>query len=96
VAVAGAPLPQPSTPLPSPASRAALWRHAGLERDGEGLGELTSDPHPLVRLIAYSALVRTETRGAHRRRDHPELDPALDGVHATVRRDGRPALERWA
>ena len=45
--------------------------YAGLERDGDGLEQLTDDPHPLVRLIAQSALARTESRGAHQRRDFP-------------------------
>ena len=58
--------------------------HAGLERDGEGLALLTDDPHPLVRLIAASALAREESRGAHQRRDFPDLDPALDGRHVTL------------
>jgi L-aspartate oxidase len=68
----------------SPQSREALWRYAGLERDREGLEHLGDDPNPLVRLIAACALARTESRGAHRRRDYPELDPDLDGHHVTV------------
>ncbi len=75
-------------------SREALWRHAGLERDGEGLLALTGDPHPLVALIARCALARTESRGAHRRRDFPQLDPAFDGMHVVVGRgrDAAPAM----
>ncbi len=65
-------------------SREALWRYAGLERDRDGLRRLADDPYPLVRLIAASALARTESRGAHRRRDYPALDPDLDGRHVTV------------
>jgi len=79
----------------SPASRDALWRHAGLERDGPGLQELTGDPHPLVRLIAGCALARTESRGAHQRRDFPERDPQFDGVHVTIGADREPVLEAW-
>ena len=82
-------------PAPSPQSRAALWRLAGLERDGDGLRELEADPHPLVRLIARSALARTESRGAHQRRDFPALDPALDGRHVITRGDA-PRLESWS
>jgi len=85
------PLPAP----PSPETRAALWRHAGLRRDAEGLRELAGDPYPLARLIAASALAREESRGAHHRRDFPETDPALDSRHAVVGADERVTLERW-
>lgn len=79
----------------SPASREALWRHAGLERDGPGLRELTTDPHPLVRLVARCGLARNESRGAHQRRDFPDRDPGFDGVHVTIGRDPEPALQTW-
>ena len=94
-AVSAAPAPAALPPAPSPTSRSALWRHAGLERDAEGLSKLMQDPYPLVRLIARSALARTESRGAHRRRDFPSLDHAFDGVHVMLREDGEPALRRW-
>jgi L-aspartate oxidase len=94
-AVAGAAVAPLGSPMPSAASRLALWQHAGLERDAEGLERLSGDPHALVRMIALSALARRETRGAHRRSDYPELDRALDGVHITTRRGGEPALDRW-
>jgi L-aspartate oxidase len=84
------------SPMPSPESRSALWRDAGIERDAGGLAELAGDPHPLVRLIAGSALTREETRGAHRRRDFPELDPRLDRDHVTVRAGAEPELQRWS
>jgi L-aspartate oxidase len=83
-------------PALSPGSREALWRHAGLERDGAGLRSLAADPHPLVRLIAQSALARAESRGAHQRRDFPELDHALDNGHITLRTDRDPELQIWA
>ena len=76
-------------------SREALWRDAGLVRDGDGLRELTADPHPLVRLIAACALARTESRGAHLRTDFPARDPAFDHVHVSVSADATPALETW-
>jgi L-aspartate oxidase len=79
----------------SPASREALWRHAGLERDGPGLRELAGNEHPLVRLIATSALTRTESRGAHQRTDFPERDPRFDGRHVTIRAGGAPGIEMW-
>jgi L-aspartate oxidase len=90
--------PSPSgrlPPAPSGESRRALWRYAGLERDGERLRHLLSDPHPLVRLVGRSALKRAETRGAHVRRDFPELDPALDGRHVVVREGAEPTLSAW-
>ncbi|MGI8513312.1 MAG: L-aspartate oxidase, partial [Solirubrobacteraceae bacterium] len=80
---------------PSPETRAALWRHAGLERSPEGLAELAQDPYPLARLIAACALHRTESRGAHWRSDCPEIDPALDHHHAVVRPGVAPVWERW-
>ncbi|MEA2360374.1 MAG: L-aspartate oxidase [Solirubrobacteraceae bacterium] len=81
---------------PTAETRAALWRHAGLVRDAEGLAALARDPHPLAALIARHALLRTESRGAHWRSDHPATDPALD-LHHSVTRDAvsGPAFERW-
>ncbi len=78
-----------------PATRAALWRHAGLARERAGLELLAADPHPLARLVAVCALAREETRGAHVRVEHPGLDPALDRLHTVVGPDGAPRLERW-
>ena len=89
--------PRAAKPQPiSAASREALWRHAGLERDAAGLGELAADPHPLVRLIAECALARTESRGAHQRRDFPERDPVFDGRHETIGAVGKASLQTWA
>jgi L-aspartate oxidase len=85
-----------TTPPPlTQASREALWRLAGLERDGAGLRQLTGDPYPLVPLIAHSALARTESRGAHQRQDFPELDPAFDGMHVMIGRRRSAAPVRW-
>ncbi len=77
-------------------SRTALWRHAGLERDGEGLLALAGDPHPLVRLIAAGALARQESRGAHQRRDFPERSALLDGRHVSITAGSEPMLETWS
>jgi L-aspartate oxidase len=80
---------------PTPQTRRALWEHAGLERDAEGLEHLLTDPHPLARLIAACALTRSESRGAHRRRDFPDTDRGLEGLHVTVSRDAAPRFEPW-
>jgi L-aspartate oxidase len=80
---------------PSAESRAAMWRCAGIERDAEKLRQLVDDPHPLARLVARSALAREESRGAHQRRDFPEPDRGLDGMHITVSRSGEPTFEAW-
>jgi L-aspartate oxidase len=90
------PPPEPApSPVPPAGTRAALWRLAGLERTPEGLTELAEDGFALARLIGRCALTRTESRGAHQRSDFPAEDPALDGTHTVVARDGAPALERW-
>jgi L-aspartate oxidase len=82
-------------PVLSSESREALWRHAGIERDGEGLQQLARDPHPLVRLIARSGLARTESRGAHQRRDFPQTDPAFENCHVLLEREREPSIGRW-
>ncbi|ADB50285.1 L-aspartate oxidase [Conexibacter woesei] len=96
-ALTAVPEPPPGSPPPrlTAASREALWRDAGIERDAEGLSGLLHDDHPLVRLLAASALAREESRGAHQRRDFPMLDPALDGNHTVVAHDAAPALVFW-
>jgi L-aspartate oxidase len=91
----GAPPPAPPIRTPSQATREALWQHAGLVRDAQGLEQLLDDEDELARLIAACALRREESRGAHARADFPELDPALDGRHAVVRSAGAPDLQIW-
>jgi L-aspartate oxidase len=74
---------------------AALWRNAGLIRSAAGLECLLDAPSELVRLIARSALARTESRGVHFREDFPADDDALAG-HLVFRPGGNPELERWS
>jgi L-aspartate oxidase len=96
-AIAGAGLSaEPDMPAPpSEATRAALWRHAGLRRDAAGLSELLDDPYPLARLIGAACLAREESRGAHQRTDHPDTDRSLDLTHTLVGADAPPSFERW-
>jgi L-aspartate oxidase len=86
-------------PLASEATREALWRYAGIERSAEGLKTLAREGggafHPLARMIARCALERRETRGAHRRVDYPEPDPALEHRHVVVGAEGELTWETW-
>jgi L-aspartate oxidase len=72
----------------------ALWRDAGLIRNADGLRRLLNAQSELVRLIARSALVRTESRGVHFSADFPLEDAALAG-HFVIRPGGEPELEQW-
>jgi L-aspartate oxidase len=85
----------PAPPSTEAATRAALWRDAGVLRTPEGLERLLADPHPLARLIARCALARRESRGAHQRADHPEPDPALDLRHAVLTGEQEISWETW-
>jgi L-aspartate oxidase len=78
------------------ATREALWRFAGPQRNGADLERLLGDPYPLTRLIAALALARRESRGAHRRTDFPRVEPLLDGIHFVVEAEGPHRSERWA
>jgi L-aspartate oxidase len=80
---------------PSDETRDAVWRYAGPTRNPDDLARLISDPYPLARAIGASALDRRESRGGHLRRDCPETDPALDGVHVIVTSDGSVREEKW-
>jgi L-aspartate oxidase len=85
-----------SSPAPATSqTRDALWQDAGIVRSAEGLRRLLDDPHPLARLLARSALERTESRGAHQRLDYPERDPALDQRHFVIAGDGSGSWQRW-
>ena len=92
-------LDAPPAPAPveqaTPAIRRALWQDAGLVRDAAGLERLRSAPHLLARLVAESALARTESRGAHFRADRPNEEPDLAG-HVVHRSGQEPVVERWS
>jgi L-aspartate oxidase len=87
-------LPKPA--LADHATRQALWDDAGIVRSPVGLERLLESPHPLTRLIARSALARSESRGAHLRADHPERDPALDHRHVVVSGENEITWQTWA
>lgn len=65
--------------------RSVSWSRIGLVRDDEGLTsaiqtlsefETVTDAVLVASMIAEAALVRTESRGAHYRSDHPSADPS--------------------
>jgi L-aspartate oxidase len=80
---------------PSDKTRDAVWRYAGPTRNPDDLARLISNPYPLARAIGASALRRRESRGGHLRRDCPQTDPALDGIHVVVSPDGSVRDEEW-
>ncbi|HUB36378.1 MAG TPA: FAD-binding protein, partial [Solirubrobacteraceae bacterium] len=92
---AGRLVPERATKPVSGATRAAMWRYAGIERDGEGLERLLQDEHPVARLVARCGLAREESRGAHVRRDHPERKQELDGRHVVVGGEEAVRWEEW-
>lgn len=76
--------------------RDEMWSEAGLVRDGAGLERLQHARNTLARLVAQAALMRAESRGCHFRADFPDLDPALDDMHAVLRRGEDARWERWS
>ena len=80
---------------PTDEIRDAVWRYAGPMRNPDDLARLISSPYLLARAIGASAMARPESRGGHLRRDRPETDPALDGVHVIVAPDGTVRKENW-
>jgi L-aspartate oxidase len=80
---------------PSDETRDAVWRYAGPMRNPDDLARLISNPYPLARAIGASALRRRESRGGHLRRDCPQMDPTLDGIHVIVHPDGSVSEKSW-
>ncbi len=80
---------------PSEATRDAVWRRAGPQRNPDDLAALVSNPYPLASATASSALRRPESRGGHLRVDCPQTDPELDGVHLILSPGGEVHRERW-
>ena len=91
-------LPTADDPAAVAALRTMMWEHAGPIRDAgslqTGLERLTgllprlssgADGRNLIVLaevVLRTALARTESRGAHHRRDHPAIDPSQ--AHSTT------------
>jgi len=89
------PLPEFRFQPPTVATREAMWRLAGPSRDDASLRRLLDDPYPLAALIGAAALERRESRGSHRRADHPMPDPGLDGVHLIIAPTRDVRHETW-
>lgn len=81
-------------PQPDEDLKDALWQHAGLVRNAEGLRSLLEAPHTVVRLIAQAGLIREESRGVHYREDFPEQHDEF-ARHIVQRVDADPELVEW-
>ena len=92
---AAPPLPDWSFEPPTEATRDELWRFAGPLRNPDDLAKLISNPYPLAKAIALTAMNRGESRGGHLRADRPRLDAELDGIHLVLGSDGAVRHERW-
>ncbi len=83
------PSPASRRPAPAPASREALWRCAGLERDRDGLSVADARPSPARPADRHlRAGPHREPRRAPAAR-LPRARPRLDGHHVTIDRAGR-------
>jgi L-aspartate oxidase len=89
------PVPEWRFDPPGKETRIAVWRCAGPLRNPDDLARLVSDPYPLAKATAISALDRRESRGGHLRTDCPDADPRLDGIHVVLGADGTPRHEEW-
>lgn len=92
------PPPPPPAPVSDPLdvqTRRDLWANAGLIRNVAELGTLMASESLLARLVARSALTRTESRGVHYRSDFPAEDGAFAGLHVVIERGLEPRLDAW-
>lgn len=80
---------------PSEQTRDAVWSLAGPVRTASELERLAEDPYPLAAEIARFALAREESRGCHRRSDHPSTDDSLEGKHLLRDASGGLRWESW-
>jgi L-aspartate oxidase len=96
MAIVPPPAPPSASGSLSHEDRRELWREAGLTRERNGLERLLGSSNPLVRLIAASALDRTESRGVHFRSDYPAEDDRFAGRHIVLAHGCEPRLERWS
>jgi L-aspartate oxidase len=78
--------PEDAQPAPAaPAAvRDALWQYGGPLRIADDLARLRGHRHPLTSRIGEAATERRESRGSHRRADHPSTDPIMDGRHLVL------------
>ncbi len=70
---------------------------ASLTAQAKGSRRL-SEAHALTRVshaILYSAIHRTESRGAHFRNDYPQRDDAHFRKHSVLKTDGQIVFEEW-
>jgi L-aspartate oxidase len=74
--------------------RRRMWQDCGLVRDAAGLERLRTMPHLLTRLVAESALYRSESRGSHFRVDFPASSEKFVR-HVVLRPGAEPTLETW-
>ncbi len=77
-------------------ARHELWLRAGLTRTASDLTALLDSPSLLARLLAASALARSESRGVHFRSDCPVEEASFASRHVLSAPGSPPTLERWS
>ena len=85
----------PVAPAPTRETRKAMWRHAGLERDAEGLRAAARRSAPArAARRALRAVPRRRAAARTRAPISPDTDPALDERHTLLENDA-PRLDHW-